>query len=70
MESATIMPKDELKTLMKAAIIEVLAERKEWFGEIFHEVIEDYCLGSAIAYAYIEKTFIRSFHNDEISHCS
>ena len=48
MELTTATAKDELKTIMKAAVKEVLMERREWIAEIFHEVIEDYYLGLAI----------------------
>lgn len=38
----------ELKAILKAAMIELFTERKEWFSEMIHEILEDYHLGKAM----------------------
>jgi len=39
---------EQLKLLIKAALLEVFAEKKELIVEIFRETLEDYGLGEAI----------------------
>jgi len=46
--SHTSISDDQSKKLLKEAIFEALQERKEWFPDLFAEVIEDFALVKAI----------------------
>jgi len=42
------LPDQQLKNLIKAALIEVLTERQDILAEAMREALEDYALGQAI----------------------
>jgi hypothetical protein len=42
------MDEGKIKELFKEALTEVLQERKDWFQDVFTEVIEDMALAKAI----------------------
>ena len=42
------LPDQQLKDLIKAALIEVLTERQDILAEAMREALEDYALGQAI----------------------
>lgn len=57
--SYTPIAQEQIKELFKQAILEVLQERKDWFYDLFAEVIEDFALARAIREGEIEETVSR-----------
>lgn len=61
--------KEELQTMMKTTLQEVLRENKEWFIELFQEVLEDYYLGQMIEEGhtgeYVSREEVFAVLNDE-----
>jgi hypothetical protein len=57
--SNTPIAEEQIKELFKQAIFEVLQERKDWFYDLFAEVIEDFALGRAIREGETEETVSR-----------
>jgi len=57
--SNTPIAEEQIKELFKQAIFEVLQERKDWFYDLFAEIIEDFALGRAIREGETEETVSR-----------
>jgi hypothetical protein len=57
--SYTPIGEGQIKELFKRAIFEVLQEQKEWFYDLFAEVIEDLALARAIREGETEETVDR-----------
>jgi len=57
--SYTPIGEGQIKELFKQAIFEVLQEQKDWFYDLFAEVIEDFALARAIREGEAEETVSR-----------
>lgn len=57
--SYTPIGEGQVKELFKQAIFEVLQEQKEWFYDLFAEVIEDFALARAIREGEAEESVSR-----------
>jgi len=57
--SHTSISDEQSKEVLKEAIFEALQERKEWFSDLFAEVIEDFSLVKAIREGEVEEPATR-----------